>query len=299
LYHYNGATAANNIDVGIYDAAGTRLVSAGSTAQAGTSDLQLFDVTDTLLGPGLFYFAVSFDGTTGTVFRHVVSQNFGQALGVCQQTASAHPLPATATFAANAFQIVPTCGAFGTSFGGADGVLPMGATVQPWSPEAIGDLLHGQNFNLLGTASGTYPAADLALYVPFTATSRATVKTMWCLNGSANAGNTDIGIYDSSDGLPKNRIVSITPAAQTPVSNIQVFNITDTDIGPGLYYLAIASTSTSAAFVRHTPGVIILRQAGVYQEGSLTAGTLPAVATPATPANAYLPVFGLCTRSVI
>jgi hypothetical protein len=53
----NGATASGNMDVGIYDYAGTRLVSSGSTAQSGTSAFQDFDITDTLLGPGIFYLA--------------------------------------------------------------------------------------------------------------------------------------------------------------------------------------------------------------------------------------------------
>lgn len=95
----NGATASGNIDVGIYDEAGTRIVSSGSTAQSGTSAMQVFNVTDTLLGPGVFYIAVALDNTTGTV--HVwgsATTILGRATGALQQT-SAFALPAVATFA--------------------------------------------------------------------------------------------------------------------------------------------------------------------------------------------------------
>lgn len=110
LFNCNGATASGNIDVGIYDRVGTRLVSAGSTAQAGTSVLQVFNVTDTLIGPGQFYFAVALDNTTGTITRQAppnVLQT--RALGLVQM-ASAFPLPATATFATVANVHIPLCG---------------------------------------------------------------------------------------------------------------------------------------------------------------------------------------------
>jgi hypothetical protein len=65
LYVHNGATASGNIDVGVYSMDGTQLVSTGSTAQSGTSNLQVFDVTDTLIGRGAYYVAVAMDNTTG------------------------------------------------------------------------------------------------------------------------------------------------------------------------------------------------------------------------------------------
>ena len=99
LFAHNGATASGNIDVGIYDAQGRKLVSAGSTAQAGTNALQEFDVTDTVIGPGLFYLAVAMDNTTGTLFRSTFGGSVNsKVMGEAQQ-ASAFPLPATATFA--------------------------------------------------------------------------------------------------------------------------------------------------------------------------------------------------------
>lgn len=110
LFVYNGATAAGNIDMGIYDAVGTRLVSIGPTAQSGTSVLQIFDITDTQIGVGMFYLALVCSLGTATVMRSSLTPaGFTQAMGIMQQ-ASVGTLPANATFAASAFTIIPVCG---------------------------------------------------------------------------------------------------------------------------------------------------------------------------------------------
>lgn len=98
LWVANGATASGNIDVGIYTPDGTRLVSSGSTAQSGTSTLQVFDVTDTTLAPGYYYIAVAMDNTTGTIRRNNLSTQASKFAGSAVM-ASAFPLPATATLA--------------------------------------------------------------------------------------------------------------------------------------------------------------------------------------------------------
>lgn len=97
LFVLNGATVSGNIDVGIYDSAGTRLVSSGSTAQSGTNAVQAFNIADTLLAAGWYYLAVAMDNITGTLQRNTAGSFVMTAsLGIGQQ-ASAFPLPATAT----------------------------------------------------------------------------------------------------------------------------------------------------------------------------------------------------------
>ena len=110
LWVLNGATASENIDMGIYNPTGVRQVSIGSTAQSGTSDKQEFDIADTVLTAGIWYLGIAKDGILGTVF----ASSGGQALlsaGAYIQ-ASAFALPATATFAtASGFTIgIPVCG---------------------------------------------------------------------------------------------------------------------------------------------------------------------------------------------
>lgn len=113
LFAYNGATVSGNIDLGIYDRAGTRLVSSGLTAQSGTSALQLFNIADTELGAGRFFLAVTMDNTTGTLYRIAIIQQSAMACGMCQQALAASPnnfLPATATFAALSSTYLPIIG---------------------------------------------------------------------------------------------------------------------------------------------------------------------------------------------
>lgn len=68
LFWYNGATASGNVCVAVYSDDGKRLVTTGSTAQAGTSVVQEVDVTDTLIPAGRNWIALAGGATTLTFF---------------------------------------------------------------------------------------------------------------------------------------------------------------------------------------------------------------------------------------
>jgi len=114
LFWANGATVAgtNNIDVGIYDASGNRLVSTGSTAQGTASIVQEVDVTDTILGRGQYFLAMSCSNTAATFSLSSSSTTqVGRLIGILEQT-SALPLPNPATLAVcSATFVVPQFGA--------------------------------------------------------------------------------------------------------------------------------------------------------------------------------------------
>ena len=105
----NGAAVSGNIDIGIYNEAFSKLVSIGSTAQAGTSVNQVFDITDVSLAPGRYYVAVAMDNTTGTVLRSAITTPMQRFMG-CVQMASAFPLPSTFTPATMANAHIPHAG---------------------------------------------------------------------------------------------------------------------------------------------------------------------------------------------
>lgn len=114
MFHINGASAVTGtFDMGIYDAAGTRLGSVGSTSQAGsTSTLQIYSLSSVvaLTIPGFYYAAMSASTVSATYFRNGLgAARFGQAMGILEQT-TAHPLPATATFAALTTTFLPFIG---------------------------------------------------------------------------------------------------------------------------------------------------------------------------------------------
>jgi len=111
LAAYNGATASGNTDLGIFDANFVKLVSIGDTAQAGTNALQEFNITDTLLCPGRYYFAMKNSSATSTFFRWSTPPvNALKLMGVWQNTGAAGSLAASYTPAVPASAYVPLVG---------------------------------------------------------------------------------------------------------------------------------------------------------------------------------------------
>lgn len=91
--------AAGNSDVGIYDTSGTRLVSSGSTTNTSTTTTRVADITDTTVGPGLYYFALNNDTTTDTFTAFSLAAPIPASRGVLTETLGSVTLPATATWA--------------------------------------------------------------------------------------------------------------------------------------------------------------------------------------------------------
>lgn len=102
----SGATASGNFDVGIYDAAGNRIVSGGSTAK-GNSVETIVNITDTTLGPGLYYMAMSADGTNNYMAITLTNATSPKFFGI-RQASTAFVLPATVTFETIAASFVPS-----------------------------------------------------------------------------------------------------------------------------------------------------------------------------------------------
>lgn len=100
-------TTSGNLDVGIYDQQGARLVSMGSTAMAGSGTFQAFNIADTVLTPGVYYLAMCVDNTTASVPRMSMQTEHLRANGVQQQAVGAVTLPNPATFANPASAYIP------------------------------------------------------------------------------------------------------------------------------------------------------------------------------------------------
>jgi hypothetical protein len=101
LWWQNGTTVAGNVDCGLYTDNGVRLVSTGSTAQAGSLALQAVDIADTPVPGGLVYLAFVASSTSAN-FRTVGAGTGGVTPGCMASTylqAAAFPLPNPATFA--------------------------------------------------------------------------------------------------------------------------------------------------------------------------------------------------------
>jgi hypothetical protein len=119
MFWANGSAVTGNLDVGLFQEDGTLIVSAGTTAQATISTLQVVDITDTSLPRGRYYLGITSDTSavgqkiTSTI---LVAAGICQALGILQDTSCAPPLSTNAnpaTFVAYNQAFIPLCGAQG------------------------------------------------------------------------------------------------------------------------------------------------------------------------------------------
>lgn len=158
--------------------------------------------------------------------------------------------------------------------------------------EAHANSVHGFGTVVLHVAQVTtataWPTANLAVYVPIRVLSRKVVKKLWIAAGSTGTGNVDIGVYDAAG----TRLVSSGSTAKVASNSEQVLDVTDTPLGPGLFYMALVSSNNTDTFVRDNnwaaPG---LAANGVLSESVFP---LPATATWAVDQTlTYLPEFGM------
>lgn len=144
------------------------------------------------------------------------------------------------------------------------------------------------NSTAAATASAVYSLANLAIYIPFTLESDATVTKLWWNNGTVVSGNVDAGIYDENG----NAMVTKGSTAQSGTSVPQVVDVTDTLLPRGYYYFAIACDNTTATFSRYSPTTNFQQMMGVLEQTSAFALPTP-TATFAKAARSYLPNVGM------
>ena len=173
-------------------------------------------------------------------------------------------------------------------------VLDIG-TITPWSLESIGSALTMQGGTVLtSAATAAYPAANDAIFVPFWLSQPILVKKLFLNTGATSSGNVDVGIYDEK----LTKLVSAGSTLMGSANVLQEFDIADTLIGPGLFYLAIAVDNTTGTLIKgQAADVGRLRALGVAKMA--TAFPLPATATLAAVTADYIPLFGLTTKTVI
>lgn len=165
--------------------------------------------------------------------------------------------------------------------------------ITPFSPESIGTILASWALNPY-SASGAWPTANLAIFIPFVLTRPTTIYQLGWFNGSAVSGNIDVGIYDAAF----NRLTSTGSTAQAGTTAPQSVDITDIIIGPGLFWMAAVMDNTTGTLQRTTIGVAALcRATGMCEQA--TAFPLPATATPTLYTQNYVPGVGAWLRTLV
>lgn len=118
FFWQNGGTVNGNTDVGIYSFDGqTKYGSAGSTANSGTGQIQVVNVTDFQLPPNVrLWMAIGSDSGTQTYTRSALAISGMDFIGIAQQAAGwSSGLPTTITPATPTLANVPNFGFTGAS----------------------------------------------------------------------------------------------------------------------------------------------------------------------------------------
>jgi hypothetical protein len=290
-----GTGTGNNFDIGVYNEAGTLLVSTGATARPAATTGLVVDVTDTVLNPGLYYMALASDSTSTFAVNTVLANVATVKMAGMRKQATAYPLPNPITFATCTAAYIPLIGLYVRPN------LPSPASAYPfrfpplnvitpfsWESQGAAFQVTNQTF---ATAASYAPGSNLALYVPFRLYERATAVKMSALVGTTSNGNMDAGIYDAN----RNRIVNSGSTAQGSTSSITEFDITDTTLEAGYYYMAVQLSSGTGTLFREIgndefqkPGWRCYTQA-VGSFGLPTTATM----TDATAGDSNTPVIGV------
>ena len=270
-----GATAAGNFDVGIYDSQYHLIIATGATAK-GASVEHVIAIAETTIGPGLYYLAVSADGTNN-YWRQVPNLNFCKLYGM-RQMETAYPLPTTITPATISSAFLPSIGAYIKTISSHAiqyRFLPANV-ITPFHPEAYGSVSPNASAVVLTDCASAVMVDEQVYYYPFTVYEPVIAVKMTLFNGATAAGSIDIGIYDSSG----HKLVSSGNTLQVGTNALQEFDITDTILYPGGYYMAVKTTDgTSTAFQASGADEAILPSVPLLVEVTGAGGTLPATAT--------------------
>lgn len=170
--------------------------------------------------------------------------------------------------------------------------MPDPMVLTSWTPELIGPPVSGGNIGGSQSANLT-----TAYFYPVRLSQARTYTTAWWVNGATVAGNIDVGIYTRS-GTTLTRVAASTAQAQAGVSVMQIATtFPTTTIGPGLYYLAYSSSTSTGTFWTLSLNVQVQRQLGAFQTAA--SNPLPATATAAIVSSVKIPLFGFSESATI
>lgn len=176
------------------------------------------------------------------------------------------------------------------SYGAAQAPLRAQPLISTLSLFSVGPMARNAG---LTPASTAWATGNQARYVPFLIPDQITIVKLLAYNGSTANGNTDIGLYDEGG----NQIVGIAAAAQSGTTAWQEFDIADTTINPGLYYIGLLNSGTTGTYFAYADlqwGRIL----GVYSQ-AVGAGNLPNPATFAALDAFGIPIVAMSQRSTI
>lgn len=166
----------------------------------------------------------------------------------------------------------------------------------PWCRDGLVEdcvLLSGNLLGLANLNGVVWPSGDAQLY-PFRLHAPAIARKAILDIALTSGGGIDVGIYDQSLRL----LVSSGSTPWGTTGAVQEIDLTDTPLGPGRYYLALAGSSSgnvrAASFDTSFGKADRAMFAGILKA---TVFPLPAVFTPDASAWDLVPILGLILDS--
>jgi hypothetical protein len=164
-------------------------------------------------------------------------------------------------------------------------VLPPLPVISTLSLDSVGSLM---SLNPTNPASAVFPSANRAYYYPFYVSTPILPLIMFIVNGAAVSGNFDIGIYTAAG----TKLWSIGTTQQLNINTVQKVTYAGPTLGVGTFMMAVVLDNGTGTLQRGAiSSVPIAQRAGIKTQN--TAFPLPATATYAAPASAFVPVIGL------
>lgn len=147
--------------------------------------------------------------------------------------------------------------------------------------------------------SRTWEAAGRAVYMPVVLSGWTVVRRVWWANGAVTSGGATIavGVYADAGYGPGAKLVSGS-AVQGTATNVQFVDVTDTTLPPGLYWIALSSSSaTSTTLFGFVDVYTTTSWDASYRFNEAAASPLPAAATPVESVAETLWLYGFATTS--
>lgn len=170
--------------------------------------------------------------------------------------------------------------------------MPNLPCVTPFSSESLGPGTRVTGSAAVGSAT---LGNQVARFFPWVIETPIVIVKGFTMNGTTANGTIDVGVYDHEFNL----IVAAGATTQSGTSAIQEYDITDTTLMPGRYWMACVCNGTGTVFGRAINDEIELATMPLLVQGSQT--SLPSTATAAkdTGSAPVIPVFGFSTSTVI
>jgi len=154
--------------------------------------------------------------------------------------------------------------------------------------QSVGQDLRGF---LVGFSASAWPAANRAIYVPFSVQGIYVCQKIFWANGTTS-GNIDAGVYD----VNQKRLLSIGSTAQSGATAIQsaTFSLT---LYPGAYFFGLVMDNGTGQIFQ--AGTSAAAMGAMLQTTQNTAFPLPDPAVMVAAASGAVPLMGITNRSFI